>query len=58
MIDLKLVPCCIMGDYRDCDQTIGEESMQAKKGDWVMIHNIILVCLRAPQVPDDTKEVP
>lgn len=33
--------------------------MQAKKGEWVLIHNIILApSERAPQVPDDTKEVP
>lgn len=31
----------------------------AKKGDWVRIHNIVLTKeQRAPQVPDDTKEVP
>ncbi|SHH13771.1 2-amino-4-oxopentanoate thiolase subunit OrtA [Tepidibacter thalassicus] len=33
--------------------------MDAKKGDWVLIHNIVLNPKeRAPQVPDDTKEVP
>ncbi|SHJ87128.1 2-amino-4-oxopentanoate thiolase subunit OrtA [Tepidibacter formicigenes] len=33
--------------------------MNAKKGDWVLIHNIVLKPEeRAPQVPDDTKEVP
>lgn len=33
--------------------------MKAKKGEWVLIHNIILApSERAPQVPDDTKEVP
>lgn len=31
----------------------------AKKGDWVRIHNIILEPEnRAPQVPEDTKDVP
>lgn len=31
----------------------------AKKGDWVLIHNIVLSPEdRAPQVPDDTKKVP
>lgn len=31
----------------------------AKKGDWVRIHNIVLAKEnRAPQVPDDTKQVP
>ena len=31
----------------------------AKKGDWVMIHNVVLTSAqRAPQVPDDTKNVP
>ncbi|WP_071394390.1 2-amino-4-oxopentanoate thiolase subunit OrtA [Bacillus tuaregi] len=31
----------------------------AKKGDWVMIHSIVLEAKdRAPQVPDDTKQVP
>lgn len=33
--------------------------MNASKGEWVMIHNIVLApSERAPQVPDDTKEVP
>jgi hypothetical protein len=33
--------------------------MNAKKGDWVLIHNVILnPDQRAPQVPDDTKKVP
>jgi len=33
--------------------------MKAGKGEWVMIHNIVLApSERAPQVPDDTKEVP
>ena len=33
--------------------------MKAKKGDWVMVHNIVLTPdQRAPQVPDDTKKVP
>lgn len=33
--------------------------MQAKKGEWVLIHNIVLApSERAPQVPDDTKAVP
>ena len=33
--------------------------MNAKKGDWVRIHKIILTTdERAPQVPDDTKKVP
>lgn len=33
--------------------------MVAKKGDWVRIHTIVLTPdERAPQVPDDTKEVP
>lgn len=33
--------------------------MKAKKGDWVQIHNTVLTSAqRAPQVPDDTKEVP
>ena len=31
----------------------------AKKGDWVLIHKIVLSpSERAPQVPDDTKKVP
>ncbi len=31
----------------------------AKQGDWVRIHNIVLTAdQRAPQVPEDTKEVP
>lgn len=31
----------------------------AKKGDWVMIHNVVLTSAqRAPQVPEDTKNVP
>ncbi len=30
-----------------------------KKGEWVLIHNIVLTPEeRAPQVPDDTKKVP
>ncbi|WP_066505040.1 2-amino-4-oxopentanoate thiolase subunit OrtA [Abyssisolibacter fermentans] len=33
--------------------------MEAKKGDWVRIYNVILTPeQRAPQVPDDTKMVP
>lgn len=33
--------------------------MKAKKGDWVLIYNIVLNPEnRAPQVPDDTKHVP
>ncbi|QEK12086.1 2-amino-4-ketopentanoate thiolase [Crassaminicella thermophila] len=33
--------------------------MKASKGDWVLIHNIVLCSNeRAPQVPDDTKKVP
>ncbi len=33
--------------------------MNAKKGDWVRIHKVILTSdERAPQVPDDTKQVP
>ncbi len=33
--------------------------MQAKKGEWVMIHSIVLApSERAPQVPEDTKQVP
>lgn len=33
--------------------------MKAKKGDWVLIYNIVLnPDERAPQVPDDTKQVP
>lgn len=33
--------------------------MNAKKGDWVRIHKLILTAdERAPQVPDDTKKVP
>jgi len=33
--------------------------MKAKKGDWIMVHNIVLTPdERAPQVPDDTKKVP
>lgn len=32
---------------------------QANKGDWVQIHQIVMkVGERAPQVPDDTKNVP
>lgn len=31
----------------------------AKKGDWVLVHRILLTAEeRAPQVPDDTKKVP
>lgn len=31
----------------------------AKKGDWVQIHQIVMKAgERAPQVPDDTKQVP
>jgi 2-amino-4-ketopentanoate thiolase alpha subunit len=34
-------------------------AQKAKQGDWVQIHNIILTPgQRAPQVPDDTKQVP
>lgn len=33
--------------------------MNAKRGDWVRIHKVILSAEeRAPQVPDDTKRVP
>jgi len=33
--------------------------MRAIKGDWVLIHNIVLdPSNRAPQVPEDTKSVP
>ena len=33
--------------------------MDAKKGEWVMVHRIVLTPeKRAPQVPDDTKKVP
>ncbi len=33
--------------------------MDAKRGDWVIIHNTVLnPSQRAPQVPDDTKKVP
>lgn len=33
--------------------------MNAKKGDWVRIHTVVLTSEeRAPQVPDDTKNVP
>ena len=33
--------------------------MEAKCNDWVIIHNTVLTPdERAPQVPDDTKEVP
>jgi hypothetical protein len=33
--------------------------MMAKKGDWVMVHNIVLEPKdRAPQIPEDTKSVP
>ncbi|MEJ8554891.1 2-amino-4-oxopentanoate thiolase subunit OrtA [Tepidibacter sp. Z1-5] len=33
--------------------------MNVKKGNWVLIHNVILnPDQRAPQVPDDTKKVP
>lgn len=33
--------------------------MNAKKGDWVLIHNIVFKpSQRAPQVPEDTKKVP
>ena len=32
---------------------------QAKAGDWVQIHNVILSAEeRAPQVPEDTRQVP
>lgn len=31
----------------------------AKKGDWVQVHSIVLTpAERAPQVPEDTKQVP
>ena len=33
--------------------------MDAKKGDWVRIHNIVLeVGERAPNIPEDTQEIP
>ena len=33
--------------------------MDAKKGDWVRIHNIVLeVGKRAPNIPEDTQNVP
>jgi hypothetical protein len=33
--------------------------MLAKKGDWVMIYNIVLEPKdRAPQIPEETKKVP
>ena len=33
--------------------------MDAKRGDWVIIHNVVLnPSQRAPQVPEDTKKVP
>ncbi|OPJ56787.1 2-amino-4-oxopentanoate thiolase subunit OrtA [Alkalithermobacter paradoxus] len=33
--------------------------MKSKKGDWVLVHNVVLSKEdRAPQVPDDTKSVP
>lgn len=33
--------------------------MKANRGDWVLVHNIILdPANRAPQVPEDTKSVP
>lgn len=33
--------------------------MDAKKGDWVRIHNIVLeVGQRAPNIPEDTQNVP
>lgn len=33
--------------------------MDAKKGDWVLIHKVILEAgNRAPSVPEDTKDVP
>ncbi len=33
--------------------------MMAKKGDWVMVYNVVLEPKdRAPQIPEDTKEVP
>lgn len=33
--------------------------MDAKRGDWVLIHNVVLNPIqRAPQVPEDTKKVP
>ncbi len=33
--------------------------MEAKKGQWVQVHQIVLEpSQRAPQVPDDTKKVP
>lgn len=33
--------------------------MKANKGDWVVVHNIVLNSIdRAPQVPEDTKSVP
>ena len=38
---------------------IGGIEMIAKKGDWVMIYNIVLEPKdRAPQIPEDTKKVP
>ena len=34
-------------------------TQKAKQGDWVQIHNVILAPgQRAPQVPDDTQQVP
>ncbi|WP_066072302.1 2-amino-4-oxopentanoate thiolase subunit OrtA [Alkalithermobacter thermoalcaliphilus] len=33
--------------------------MKSKKGDWVLVHNVVLQKEeRAPQVPEDTKQVP
>lgn len=33
--------------------------MDARKNDWVIVHSVVLTSQqRAPQVPDDTKEVP
>ncbi|NLJ78522.1 MAG: 2-amino-4-ketopentanoate thiolase [Tissierellia bacterium] len=33
--------------------------MEAKKGDWVRIHNIVLEAgQRAPNIPEDTQKVP
>lgn len=33
--------------------------MEAKQGDWVIIHNTVLTSAeRAPQIPEDTRSVP
>ena len=57
MLDLP-VPRCIMGDFRDQLVTDRFAGYGFKKGDYVVVEvEILTPDERAPQVPDDTKEV-